>query len=117
MADRTSMPTWVRGLAYAGFGLAVAGYFVGALSSPLLDPERRSQTALLLRHAQAGAADEVRERALAQRYWKENADVAADAVFGRMGAMGIWVPGNILSGMEKGRGDAGRRSRDRRSHK
>ena len=81
---------WVRWLAVSGFILALVVYGVCAVDSPMVDPGRRAQLALLTRLAGSGKRDEVRERILAEAYWSRYADVADDRYFGRNGVLGIW---------------------------
>ena len=79
-----------RSAVFAGITLALMAYAIGAWDSPLLDRERRAQRDFVSRYALMVARDETVERGLAERYWAQYADVAADASFGRNGSFGVW---------------------------
>jgi len=74
-------------LAVAAAAWAVYAY--GALHSPLLDPALREQRAYIDRVLHESKLDPDEERRLADLYWSRYPDVAADANFGRAGAMGV----------------------------
>ena len=85
-----SVTPFERSLVFAGIALALIAYAIGAWESPLLDRECRAQREFVSRYALMAARDETAEQVLAERYWTQYADVAADAKFGRNGSLGIW---------------------------
>ena len=85
-----SVTVFERSVVFAGIALALIAYAIGAWVSPLLDGERRAQRDFVSRYAQMAARDETVERGLAERYWAQYGDVAADASFGRNGSFGVW---------------------------
>lgn len=72
------------------FALALGAFVVGAVNSPAVDGIRAQERVVLNKHARRAAVDIEYERAVAEAYWQRNPDVAADAFFGRDGALGLF---------------------------
>ena len=79
----------IRVTAYAAFLGALAAYGLGAMHSPLANGGEAERAAMLRAVAKGAEIDMVAEEALARAYWSRNPDVAADAMYGERGRLGV----------------------------
>ncbi|MEP4379725.1 MAG: hypothetical protein ABJ215_00825 [Alphaproteobacteria bacterium] len=72
------------------FAAALAVFAVGLAGSALVDARQAEQQTIINNYARAGSIDQVREKVLAEAYWRRNPDVAADDVYGAASTLGVF---------------------------
>ena len=89
-STRNRMKDRVRQLLFGLFLLSLGAYAYGAFTSSLFNPRLADERAYLMTASRMPEADPEEVRRRAEAYWSRYPDIAADAHFGRDGALGIY---------------------------
>ena len=86
----SAMKDRVRQALFGLFLLSLGAYTYGAFTSSLFNPRLADERAYLMTASRMPEVDAEEVRRQAEAYWNRYKDIAADAHFGRNGALGIY---------------------------
>lgn len=87
--DRLRAARWIV-VGVVLFVAALIVFVLGLNDSALVDSRQANQQMIINSYARSESIDQVREKVLAEAYWRRNPDVAANPFFGTAGPLGVF---------------------------